>query len=260
MENNFVKVVEENKNEKDKDKVMVEEEKDKDNNQNEYQGLTHSLEGQENSSQEKTFQGGQKSHKISENSNSLHKLNSIWCFWYASRKQKDHDIPYSNRLKKFAEFSTVEDFFKFYVFLKSASEIDRNTDISMFKVGFQPLWESCPNSGCLFIRFKKNDDPIEMDLLWEKLLFSLIGEQFDEQSILGTTLSIRGRETIIELWFDFNKNENLKSSIGSKIKDILNLTKNGMVYFKDNSLSLQDKSTLKNAESYNFSKRKNTYY
>ena len=51
----------------------------------------------------------------------------------------------------------------------------------------------------------------------------MIGEQFDESTILGTTLSIRGRETIIELWFDYNKNEKVKTALGHKIKSILNL-------------------------------------
>lgn len=223
--------------------------KESNNQQSEYQGLSH-LKNTNTVNKD----------NLAHDSNAIHKLNSPWSFWYASRKIKDHSIPYSNRLKRFAEFTSVEDFFKYYVYLKSASEIDRNTDISMFKADFKPLWESCPNSGCLFIRFKKNDDPIELDLLWEKLLFSLIGEQFDEPSILGTTLSIRGRETIVELWFDFNKNEKLKTVIGHKLKNILNLDKNTMIYFKDNSLSLQDKSTLKNAETYTFAKRKNTYY
>ena len=225
--------------------TISEKELVKDNSkENEYQGLTaNNLQ-----SNEKNNDGG------------LHKLNSTWCFWYASRKMKDHNIPYGDRLKNFAEFSTVEDFFKYYVYLKSASEIDRNTDISLFKVDYKPLWESCPNSGCLFIRYKKNDDPIELDLQWEKLIFSMIGEQFDEPSILGTTLSIRGRETIVEVWFDYNKDDKLKAAILLKMKTIMNLDKSIMIYFKDNSLSIQDKSTLKNAETYNFAKRKNTYY
>lgn len=195
-----------------------------------------------------------------DNINSEHKLNSQWNFWYVSRKIKDHSIPYSERLKKFAVINTVEEFFKYYLYLKSASEIDRNTDVSLFKKPFLPLWENCPNSGVLFIRFKKNEDQIALDLQWEKLLFALIGEQFEEINILGATLSIRGRETIIELWFNFNKNDVLKAEIGIKLKNILNIDDSNLIYFKDNSLSLHDKSTLKNAETYDFSKRKNTYY
>ena len=41
-------------------------------------------------------------------------LNSTWTFWYASRKEKDHHIPYCDRLKKIAEFNTMQDFFKYY--------------------------------------------------------------------------------------------------------------------------------------------------
>lgn len=109
------------------------------------------------------------------NLNSFHKLNSKWCFWYTSRKEKDHKIPYSDRMKKLCEFLSLEEFFKFYMFIKSPSDMERNTDLSVFKEGFQPLWESCPESGFWFIRFKKNEDPLEIDLKWEKILFALIG-------------------------------------------------------------------------------------
>jgi translation initiation factor 4E len=104
-----------------------------------------------------------------------HKLNSTWVFWYISRKEKVHEIPYEQRLKKIASFSTLEDFFRYYVFLKSASEVERNTDLSIFKEGYKPLWESCPEGSCWFFRFKKSDDPQEIDLRWEKLVFALIG-------------------------------------------------------------------------------------
>ncbi len=67
----------------------------------------------------------------------------------------------------------------------------------MFKEGHKPLWECNFDGGCWFIRFKKNDDPFEVDLR-EKLLFGLVGEQLAETNILGASLSIRNRETIIE--------------------------------------------------------------
>ena len=49
-------------------------------------------------------------------SNQPPKLNSEWTFWYASRKEKDHHIPYSDRLTKLAEFNNLKDFFKYYLF------------------------------------------------------------------------------------------------------------------------------------------------
>ncbi len=108
--------------------------------------------------------------------NSQHNLNSNWVFWYISRKEKIHTVPYEERLKQITTFSTLEDFFRYYVHLKSASDIDRNSDLSIFKEGYKPLWESCPSGGCWFFRFKKNDDGMDIDLKWEKMLFALIGK------------------------------------------------------------------------------------
>jgi translation initiation factor 4E len=157
-----------------------------------------------------TSQNETESDKTKISLNSQHPLNSNWVFWYISRKEKDHNVPYDQRLKKIVSFNTLEDFFKYYIYLKPASEVDRNSDLSIFKEGYKPLWESCPDGGCWFIRFKKTDDSSDIDLKWEKLLFALIGEQFEEPNMLGAVLSIRGRETIIEVWFNYLKNVGIK--------------------------------------------------
>jgi hypothetical protein len=130
------------------------------NNEDEYTDLAYNL---------------KKNSTFNSSLNSQHVLNSKWVFWYISRKEKDHEIPYSDRLKKIAEFSTIEEFFRYYMFIKSPSDMERNTDLSIFKEAYKPLWESCPDGGCWFIRFKKSDDQNNIDLKWEKILFALIG-------------------------------------------------------------------------------------
>ncbi len=110
-------------------------------------------------------------------------LNTTWAFWVASRKEKDHTIPYGKRLVKLAEFNTLEDFFKYYVYLKPVNEIDRNIDISLFKEGYKPLWESCPDGGYWLFRFRRTADLKEINSKWEKVLFSLVSEQLDEPHI-----------------------------------------------------------------------------
>lgn len=107
----------------------------------------------------------------------IHKLNSKWIFWYASRKEEDRHISYFDRLINIAEINSLEDFFKYYLYIKSVPEIERNTDLGLFKEGYKPLWESCPDGGCWFIRFKKTDDPADIDIKWEKLLFALVGKK-----------------------------------------------------------------------------------
>ena len=188
------------------------------------------------------------------------KLNSEWTFWYASRKEKDHHIPYEARLTEISSFSTLEDFFKTYLYLKPTNEIDRNNDIGLFKKGYQPLWESCPDSGFWFYRFKRTDDEKDINYKWERILFSLIGEQFDEVNILGAVLSIRGRETIIELWFNYFGYEKIKNNVAKKFREVLSIDSGETVYFKDNKQSIVDKSTLRNSETYSFKRqRKFTY-
>ncbi len=183
-------------------------------------------------------------------SETIQPLNSTWVFWYASRKEQDHHIIYDERLKKIAEFNDLKSFFHYYSYMKPVWEMDRNLDLSLFKDGYKPCWESCKDGGCWFIRFKKSDDLKEIDIVWENMLISLVTEQFEEANTLGAVLSLRGRETIIELWFNYFKYEQIKAGLLKKMESILGLPKNTVIYFKDNEKALQDNSTLRNAETY----------
>lgn len=189
-----------------------------------------------------------------------HKLNSTWEFWYASRKKEDHSIPYANRLTPVIEIDSMDSFLKSYLYIKPIDQIERNTDISFFKKGYQPLWESCPHGAYWFLRFKRTDSLQLINLKWERLVFALICEQFDEPNILGCVLSIRGRETIIELWFNYFKSAKIKNTLALKMRQFLQIDMNYNIFFKDNESSIEDKSTIRNAEVYAFKKkRKNTY-
>ena len=191
-------------------------------------------------------------------SNQPPKLNSEWTFWYASRKEKDHHIPYENRLTEISTFSDLKSFLQTYLYLKNIKDISRNADISLFKKGYLPLWENCPDSGYWFHRFNEEEEK-DVNYQWEKIVFALIGEQFDEANILGAVLSIRGKETIIQLWFNYFGYEQIKDNVFEKFKKILGIEK-PMIFFKDNKQSMQDKSSLRNAERYNYKRgRKYTY-
>lgn len=56
--------------------------------------------------------------------------------------------------------------------------------------------------------------------------------------MLGAVLSMRGRETIIELWFNYFKYERIKNGVAIKIKSLLQVDSTVTVYFKDNEQSL----------------------
>ena len=190
-------------------------------------------------------------------SNQPPKLNSEWTFWYASRKEKDHHIPYENRLTEISSFSDLKSFLQIYLYLKNLKDIPRNADISLFKKGYLPLWENSPDSGYWFHRFNEEEEK-DINYQWEKIVFALIGEQFNEANILGAVLSIRGKETIIQLWFNYFGYEQIKDNVSEQFKKILGFN-NQMIYFKDNKQSMQDKSSLRNAQKYSYKKRKYTY-
>lgn len=187
-------------------------------------------------------------------------LNSKWNFWYASRKEQDHHIIYDERLKKVSEVEDLKTFFHVYSYLKPVNEIEKNTDVSLFKNNYKPCWESCQEGGCWFIRFKNQGESLkEIDTIWENMLFALVTEQFNEANILGSVLSIRGREIIIELWFNYFKYQHIKEGLVRKMESVLGLSKNTTIYFKDNEKALKDKSTLRNAESYCIKDKKLNY-
>ena len=187
------------------------------------------------------------------------KLNCEWTFWYASRKEKDRHIPYENRLTEIYSFNTLKDFFKGFMFIKDIVSIPRNNDLSMFKKGYKPLWENTPESAFWFYRFKPEDEKF-MNIKWEEIIFSLIGEQFDEPNILGVVLSKRGRETIIELWFNYFGFTKIKNKLEVKFRNLIGLESKDTLFFKENKDSIQDKSSLKNAKTSGYRKRRKFTY
>jgi hypothetical protein len=60
------------------------------------------------------------------------------------------------------------------------------------------------------------------------------------------------------LWFNYFGYEQIKDNVSEQFKKILGFN-NQMIYFKDNKQSMQDKSSLRNAQKYSYKKRKYTY-
>ena len=187
------------------------------------------------------------------------KLNCEWTFWYASRKEKDRHIPYESRLTEIYSFNTLKDFFKGFMFIKDIESIPRNNDLAMFKKDYKPLWENSPESAFWLYRFRPEDEKF-MNIKWEELVFSLIGEQFDEPNILGVVLSKRGRETIIELWFNYFGFTKIKNKLEVKFRNLIGLESKDTLFFKENKDSIQDKSSLKNAKTSGYRKRRKFTY
>ena len=183
------------------------------------------------------------------------KLNSEWTFWYSPRgknSKPDSNKNYELNLTKIGDVSTLEEFFSFYCFLKKPHEIDNDHKVIFFRKGQKPCWEDWPDGGCWILQIKKKEDPHSYNLKWERIIFASIAEEFG-QNVVGLVLSVRQKKNLIEIWMKSSKNEEERLKIGEKLREILELEPQNLVfYFKEHQKSLQEGSTLKGIEHYSF--------
>lgn len=81
--------------------------------------------------------------------------------------------------------------------------------------------------------------------MWEELIFTLIGENFEDPEVVGIVLSIRQREDIIAIWTKDSKNHSLRYKIAEKLKQIWVLDPNSSIEYKNHSASMKDGSTYR---------------
>ena len=101
-----------------------------------------------------------------------------------------------------------------------------------------PMWENCLEGGCWIIQFKKRQLQ-ELNKRWEAILFACIGEEFEDENVLGAVLSKRSKRNLIELWVK-NRDEEMKIKIGEKLRSIMEMDPQNLTfYFKEHSKSFQ---------------------
>ena len=61
------------------------------------------------------------------------------------------------------------------------------------------MWEEFTNGGTWIIHFKKREGEL-LNKKWEALLLACIGEEFEDNNVIGVVLSIRERRNLLELW------------------------------------------------------------
>ena len=199
-----------------------------------------------------------------------HDLHTSWEFWYYKRPSRDERqrsksransdaepkevLSYRDQLKPLGKISSLEDFFQFYVFMRSSNEMPREIDLFFFRHGEVPMWEESPKGGIWITKVKKDDDA---DRMWEALLLALIGEQFAEPNVIGVSLSLRTKEKLIQVWLKDATNQKMKALVSNRMRHFMKLDPDSTtLYFKDHQNSIKDGSTMKNALGYKFEKKK----
>lgn len=147
-----------------------------------------------------------------------HPLCQPWVLWEHKQLEKAED--WSNSIRKVCEFSTVEEFWKYWSFIPKPSEIffdgqsrkeveGRTIEaFSLFKKGIRPEWEDPANKSGSELSCRKMLPVDILDLYWENMACGLIGETVDDgDEICGCRVVDKGKarpgaKTLfkIELW------------------------------------------------------------
>jgi len=172
-------------------------------------------------------------------SNGEHLLQSSWTFWFARKMPKANPSPvnYAEHLQKIASFTTVESFYKTYVYIARPTELTKDSSFHMFK-GDVPMWESFPNGGCWSIHLNKKHP--QLSLMWEELIFYSVGEALEEPDIVGIVLNIRAKEFTLAIWNADSQNPALRARVAEKLKYYLRLDPTTPIEYKANSGLLRD--------------------
>jgi len=187
------------------------------------------------------------------------RLQTPWTIHYMSNKTKRRAAAsrqnrsvqeYLDNLVYVGTFSSIEGFWRYYSHLKNPSELTKNNRYTLyvFRANLQPAWETFPNGGCWIVKISHENNFV--DILWEKLLFNVVGENFWTPELVGVAVSRRENEDIITVWNRDNTQGETRYSIGERLKEILNLDPSTVVEYKFFHMAQKDGSTHANAMKY----------
>ncbi|OMJ25668.1 Eukaryotic translation initiation factor 4E type 2 [Smittium culicis] len=178
-----------------------------------------------------------------------HPLQYKWTFWFMHRYPGQKIVDYEAAISKISTFYSIEEFWNVYSYICRPNDMPTVSDFHLFKHGVRPVWEDELNieGGKWMIRIKKGLS----SRLWERLVFAIIGNQFDAgDEVCGAVLSIRNSEDIISLWNKTANDAAINISIRDTIKSVLEIPVETVMEYKAHNDSLRDNSSFRNTEVY----------
>jgi hypothetical protein len=120
-----------------------------------------------------------------------------WEFWVIKSEGSDYEI------EPIVSFSTVEEFWQYYLQFPGISEVKRG-GIGLFRKGIAPAWEDPQNASGCAVRFNEFDTRKEN---WEHLVLAVVGGTIESKvqgapfcGLYAVWRPGRNRLTL-ELWF-----------------------------------------------------------
>lgn len=109
-------------------------------------------------------------------------LNGRWTLWFDNPRLAPAGSDWKENLKKCGTFSTVEDFWRIFNNLKPATQLQLNSNYSVFRHGVEPSWEdpsNCEGGKFVLTIPKKESKTGKCDEYWLFTILAVIGETLD---------------------------------------------------------------------------------
>jgi len=146
-------------------------------------------------------------------------LQSSWCLWFDRYIGRGFTASeYAEAIKQVFVVNGVQDFWKWYNNLPTASDLDPSCTYHLMKHGIRPLWEDPGNvrGGNMTAKISCKD----ANQVWLKLCLVAISGQFDEflanfgDEICGVSIGMRKTDASIYIWNAEAKTFNQQRMVG----------------------------------------------
>lgn len=155
---------------------------------------------------------GSKSRQEPQDFEFPYNLSTTWAVWYdrpSSKPKATNRAEYVSSMKHIYEFGTVKSFWGLYNHL-NLGKMPVGANLRIFKNNIQPTWEDPKNreggNWILVPRIQQGSRESVATVLYKELLLAMIGGDLD-QLVNGIVLSIKTKDTIIQLWCESNKSK-----------------------------------------------------
>ncbi|PPQ82530.1 hypothetical protein CVT25_007139 [Psilocybe cyanescens] len=132
---------------------------------------------------------------------------------------------YEAGLTVIGEFDTVEEFCRYFNWLKPPSKLEKNSNYHIFKSGIKPMWEDPANAnGGKWVLTMKNN-PALLDRCWSWLAMALVGEELEDgDEICGAVVSLRSKVDRIQVWTRGKDDVDKLNGIGKRLVKLLDVS------------------------------------
>nr|ACO11310.1 Eukaryotic translation initiation factor 4E [Caligus rogercresseyi] len=161
-----------------------------------------------------------------------HPLQDSWTLWFF-KFNKSND--WSDNLVIVYTFTTIEDFWALYRYLRSVSNLSPGSDYSLFKTGTTPMWEDANNreGGRWIIKSERQRRTINLDKMWlELLLFLIGGDEEIADEINGGYVNVRQKFDKVSLWMKNRDKKSLTTQAGAAFKERMGMDRKESIEFE----------------------------